>query len=334
MPTAHIGVVTGLPDLLNFIAALRKKAGLAPVAEANATALLFGGAGSLPQALITEFGVTIRRAFPALKAPRIPTDCVQAGRFNPDALPDLDLRRQAGERRIVYGNAIHKRFHQELYAYLQPDEFVFFDNGLSSYAEHSADIESDFAARGLPFPSLACYSLSPPLNVPRYLAGIPGCSLGMEDYEDAFVALRRLDSGWGAPGRPLHVIMGTSLFRTQKISWDEERATYLHLISQLKSTRPGETILYKAHPRACARPLITKGDGVDVVESTLPAEPFVTPGCNGAVYSITSTALFSFARLFSWKAHRIETPATRRLLDASPHLRMIDLISPTAIADL
>lgn len=324
----HIGVVTGLSDLVNFLGALRFRTKERIAGDSKIVAALFGHIESLPARLQAEFDWIVEKAFPYVNIVKIPPGCLQGNRFRPDGMPRLSFPRSAG-RRIVYGNGVHKRFHQEFFSYLEPDEFVFFDNGLSSYADHPSDIETEFAAHDIPFPSLACYSLSPPLPAPEYLSSIRSHYLGRQDYVAIYDALRAVvcetpETGW----LPSHVVIGTSLFRTKRITWEEERSIYMKLIRRLQDAQDGG-ILYKAHPRASDRPLITKADGIDVLDSSVPVEVFVKPGSKGAVYSISSTALFTLNKYFGWTAHRIETPAARTVLNQSPHLRLVESILPT-----
>lgn len=323
----HIGVVTGLSDLVSFLAACRIRSEASAARLNKITAVLFGQKASLPERLQFEFDHALKNAFPFLTSAKVSPDCLKGSSFDQRGVPPA-LRTKSSSHRIVYGNLIHKRLYQEFFSSLMPDEFIFFDNGLSSYADHKSDIKKEFAALDLPFPSVACYSLCPPLPVPEYLGTIPQRSLTREEYTEFFDQLRLLASDW-APDRwlPPHVIIGTSLFRTNRISWEEERSIYLRLIDKLQDEEDS-IILFKAHPRASSRPLITEDDGVDVLDSSLPVEAFVNPRTTGVVYSISSTSLLTMEKFFGWTAYRLETEMTQKLLADSPHLSKVNSIEP------
>lgn len=333
MAAEHIGVATGLADLANFLAAHKRRAAERGTEEGPIRIVLFGAKSSLPAGLQSEFTEVAVATFPELDVIVIPSQYVTRRGFDGEAFAHPYLRKTSA-RRIVYGNAIHQPLHRSLYAYLKPDEFVFFDNGLSSYSEHDADIAGDFAAIGAPFPSMACLSLVPALHAPGYLSSIPQVALGYDDYADIYARLRAaapgLPSGGWLPG---HVILGTSLFRTKRIEWGEERSIYLRLIKALKA-RTDERVAFKAHPRASDRPLITSDDGVEVLDTGLPVEALVRPGSKGCAYSISSTSLFTLKEYFGWSSFRMETAASRAVIDASPHLGMVNVFPPTPIDEI
>lgn len=251
-------------------------------------------------------------AFRDVETVLVPPERAARGVFQAEGYVEPRLSRGAA-RRVVYGNLIHKRLQQTFYAFLEPDEFVFFDNGISSYWEHDADINSLFGALNLPSPSMAYLTLD--LPVPKYLAAFPARRLALADYEPIYAGMRRA----AVPTAPLRddVIIGSSLFRTGRISWEDERAIYLRLAEKLD--RP---VAFKAHPRAADRPLVTSDDGFQVIESGIPIEALVQQGQIGAAYSISSTSLFTLASFFGWRAHCIETAATAEVMRASPHLAL------------
>lgn len=321
----HIGVVTGLSDLIAFLAAVRARTQASAATMSNVKAVLFGGQGSLPEPLRIEFVKTVETAFPFVTAFTTRTPCVHAGEFSIGSV-SADLPKKGTAFRVVYGNGIHKKPHQQFFSYLEPDEFVFFDNGLSSYASHPVDIKHEFTARNIPCPSLACYSLSSFLPIPSYLSSIPPYELSYAEYTEFFGRLRALEKSYSKEKwLPSNVIIGTSLFRTKRISWEMERSIYLSIIDRLKKSYNGD-ILFKCHPRSGVRLLITKEDGVTLFDSTLPAEAFVRPGSRGAIYSISSTSLLTFKKFFGWDAWRLENKATRQLLEGSPHLSMVNFV--------
>lgn len=326
----HIGVVTGLPDLVNFLAVLHRRLGDPSQEGLAVTALLFGQPVSLPAELQSEFFELARNAFPFLRADLIPPERVGVKEFDAEGYAPSWAGNPTGDR-IVYTNGVHKPFHQSFYEWLQPDEIHFFDNGLSSYADHRADIPKDFAARGLPALTDAYLTLHPPLPVPAYLSFAQHHTLTQTDFAPIYARLREAAptkpaSGW-LPG---HVIIGSSLFRQGKITWDEEREIYLRLTAHIRE-RGGENILYKAHPRASSRPLIKEADGVEVLDNTTPVEAFVQPGSKGVAYSISSTALLTLPSQFGWRALRIDTDKTRDLIAASSHLSKVNAIDAVSL---
>ncbi len=327
----HIGVVSGLLDLVNFLAACRVWSRERVPSKPKITAILFGHEASLPERLRSEFEFTIRRAFPYVDLEIIPPSCLNGNRFDEsDASIGIDLK--SASRRIVYGNAIHKKLHREFFKYLNPDEFVFFDNGLSSYADHPTDVATEFVKLDIPFPSLACYSLAPPLPIPDYLKSISNYDLTHNDFSSLFECLRRVDAqALPHDCLPSRVVIGTSLFRTKRIRWEEERAIYLKLFAKLREEEDSR-ILFKAHPRASNRPLIGPGDGVDVVDNSIPVEAFAKPDEKGVVYSISSTSLLTMEKYFGWRAYRIETEATRALLADSPHLSKVKEVESISLS--
>ncbi len=330
MTTEHIGVVTGLSDLANFLAALRRRTGAIAPAGDIVKIVLFGGFGSLPAGLMKEFMQVAADAFPEARILLAPPERVSGSDFDSEGYVEPQLSERAS-RRIVYGNAIHKPFHQSFYAFLAPDEFVFFDNGLSSYWRHDADIKSEFERYGVAFPSEAFLSLSPGLPTPPYLSAIPQTPLDYADYAEiyariAMAARIKPPGGWLAN----HVVLGTSLFRIKRISWEEERDIYRRLIDAIRREKDA-AVTFKAHPRASDRPLLTEADGADVLETGVPVEAFIKPGATGRAYSISSTSLFTMQHYFGWTAYRLDSPAARLVIKRSPHLGMINMVETLAV---
>ncbi len=318
MHTEHIGVVTGLPDLANFLAAANRYAPERDNAPRHLKSVLFGAKKSLPDKLQTEFVQIAKKAFPAIELFDAPIERISKRVFDGEGYEFP--QGEKGVQRIVYGNALQKAFHISYYALLRPDEFVFFDNGLSSYWQHDINVTQVFQDHGLQPPAAAYLTLSPPLPPPPYLNSVKQFSLQADDYAPIFAAMRSAVShppvsGW----LPQHVLIGTSLFRTNRISWEEERHAYLQIIIRLQQQGVSR-ILFKAHPRASERPLVTASDGVEILETPAPVEAFVKPGATGAAYSISSTSLFSLTSMFGWRCERIATPAANKVIDSLPHL--------------
>ncbi len=325
----HVGIVTGLADFANFLAAVTA-AGKRDHGDGDSIkAVLFGLPVSLPTGLQKEFMSVIEAGFPEVEPYIFPPELVSNDRidFNDAATARLQ---KTSKKRIVYGNALPKSFHQLLYAHLKADEFIFFDNGLSSYWDQQFDTAVKFPKLGIPVPSIACLSLSPPLNAPDYLNGIPIKELSFSDYDDAYANFRKAAAMSGNGWLPEHVILGTSIYRTGHLSWNEERSVYLRLIEAVKK-RGGEDILFKSHPRATERPLIFESDGVSVMESSLPIEAFAKPDSKGTAYGIASTSLISFERYFGWKSFRIDATETRRAVKKKPHRGLAAAIEPIII---
>lgn len=322
MQTEHVGVVSGLADLANFLAAQRRCAGND---GERIRIVLFGQGGSLPKQLRSEFDKVVAAAFPGYTQTTIPSELVGRERFDDARAGGLGLEKTG--RRIVYGNQIHKPFHLSFYRYLEPDEFVFFDNGLSSYWPHETDIRADFAAYGLAFPTRAYLSLHPPLPIPGYLADAPPATLARADYDDAYRAMKaRARQKPRDNVLPAHLIIGTSLFRTNHIAWEEERALYMDLVAALRR-RSDQPILFKTHPRAVARPLVTAADGVDVLDTIVPIEAFAHPKSNGFAYSIASTSLITLQKYYGFTPYRLDSPAVRRVAERMRHLDLTRNVS-------
>lgn len=327
MEKEYLGVVTGLSDLINFLAALQKHTRQSVDKISSVKAILFGQAISLPQALQNEFFDVAARAFPFLKTLMAPLERVSADGFDADGYAPPPHFEKNGPR-TVFANGVHKPFHQSFLTYLSPDEVCFFDNGLSSYAPHAANVEAHFTARGLPAIHKAYLTLHPPLPIPPYLSSAKASSLPLDVFVDIYATIRSAapEINW----LPEHVILGTSLFRTKRISWDDERETYLRLIDHIRTKHDSE-ILFKAHPRALDRPLITDTDGVIVMENSAPVEAFARHGLPGTAYSISSTALITLPAQFGWTSYRLKTEKTEALLDKSPHLSMVRFVKAISV---
>lgn len=314
----HRGVVTGLADLVSFLVVARQQITALPNERHSIVATLFGPSGSLPKELQSEFLSITQSAFPNIVASVHDPVSADAGEFP----INLTARGANISSRTVYGNLIHKPLFQKYFATLRPDAFVFFDNGLSSYWEHDADIGADFSALDLPFPALASLPLSPPLAIPTYLSAIPSWRPTRDHFHEAFTTMRQVAPAKVSPGVSI-IVLGSSIFRTNVLRWEEERDLYRRLIEQLRGRGP---ILFKAHPRAAARPLITEADGVDVLETTMPIEALIEPGHVGAVFGMASTALLTMPKFLGWRAYRLDTPETHRSAVKLPHQRLMDIV--------
>ncbi|WP_425410245.1 polysialyltransferase family glycosyltransferase [Hyphococcus sp.] len=327
--TEHIGIVTGLSDFANFLAAYNLTTRNTNREGDILKAVLFGRPKSLPSGMQKEFLEVVCSAFPFIDSFILPPETVLKNRIDFDNATRSRLEKTPAKR-IVYGNALHKPFHQYLYTFLKPDEFIFFDNGLSSYWDQPLDIHETFPEIGIPIPACACLGLAPPLQPPNYLKGLTQKSLSLNDFDMAFAGLRSAGKSPRGGWLTETVIFGTSIFRTGHLSWEEERGVYLRLIETLK--RRGENnIVFKAHPRATEKPIIFESDGVDVLENSIPVEAFVKPGAAGTAYGIASTSLITFERYFGWKSYRIDAPETRRAVEKKPHRGLAARIEPIII---
>jgi hypothetical protein len=322
----HVGVVSGLADLINFISSMIIRVGCTIDSLPSAKVILFGSDLSLPDQLKHEFAQTLNAAFSRIE---LSTNS-QNNEFHV-TLDGFTVPPEKTTRRIVYGNSIHKAEHLNFYASLEPDEFVFFDNGLSSYASHAFDIATAFAQQHLPFPALACLSIGDNLTPPAYLSEIPKITVPFTVLGPVYARIRNT----AATAQRLHtvpstVLIGTSLFRTGKISWEEERCVYLKAVCALRA-RGIDDILFKSHPRDSSKPLLTLDDGVNLSNSSLPIEAFIDLNSPGTAYSISSTSLFTLRDYFGWQCFRLSAPAAQSLLDKSPHLRLTNTLP---VADL
>jgi hypothetical protein len=272
---------------------------------------LFGETLSVSEELHDDFQHVSRTAFPALEVFRVNPDAIEAAIVPP---------KKDGVRRIVYGTLIHHKRPRTFFARLMPDDFVFFDNGMSSYWEHG-DISDEFRKKRLPLPSLAALALAPPLPIPSYLAAYPLWRVTYEDLADIFASLQRAVGVWVPDGDP-GIVLGTSMFRTGAVTWEEERELYLRVIDRARAQHT--SVVFKGHPRAAHRPLIGEEDGVAIIETTAPIEALVQQGNTGCVYGMASTALFSMPKFFGWRAYRIEALASRRAAAERIHRRLAD----------
>lgn len=118
---------------------------------------------------------------------------------------------------------------------------------------------------------------------------------------------------------PTNVILGTSLFRTNRITWEDERELYLDLISTIQQ-KSNTRILFKTHPRAVAHPLITLNDGIEVLDTVAPVEAFAEFNTEGFAYSISSTSLFTLQKYYGFTPFRIDSPAVRKVAERMQHL--------------
>lgn len=317
MSTEHVGVVSGLPDLANFLASVKRHTADTTAASAIRV-ILFGHDVSLPDPLRQEFDYIARTAFPRHDVGQIPSNLIRGNTFHSDQADSSRFEKNG--YRILYGNSIQKPLFLDLYGFLQPDEFVFFDNGLSSYWPHDTDIQETFAYYNVPLPVRSYLSLHPPLPLPRYLADVPSTNLKVSDFDATY--RRMADAAYQKPtggSLPSNVILGTSLFRTNRISWEDERNLYLDLISTLhrESNSP---ILFKTHPRAVAQPLIGTDDGVEVLNTIAPVEAFAEVNPDGFAYSISSTSLFTLQKYYQFTPFRLDSPAVRKVAERMRHL--------------
>tara|TARA_R110000868_G_scaffold43693_6_gene146731 strand:- start:5698 stop:6681 length:984 start_codon:yes stop_codon:yes gene_type:complete len=314
----HIGIVTGLADLVNFVGAACCRTGRTFDNLPPLKTILFGRDISLPMDLKAQFRQTLQDGFPNIEL--ISNDRDEDWRVSEEGF-SAPPRKMV--QRIVYGNSIHKPPHLDFYASLTPDEFVFIDNGLSSYAEHHFNCRAEFARRGLPNPNLACLSLGASLPVPAYLSDFTATNLTLHELGPVYRQIRGSAAGHPTSGGlPAIVLIGTSLYRTKRITWEQERDIYLAAIKSFHAEGIRD-ILFKSHPRASDRPLLTADDNIEVFDSSLPVEAFADPSASGVAYSISSTSLFTLRDYFGWQTYRLETPAARALLDRSPHLGLV-----------
>ncbi len=296
-------VVSGLADLVTALAVLRERGVSLNAVAQRASVALYGGALSLPEAMVREFVEVCGVAFPGLK--------VEVWRFADAAgeeaiLRDVDVAEARFTRRVVVGNLLHSPAHRRLYAAMNPRHFVFYDNGLSSYADYKLSLEEELAdwRRAPNFDAYLTHGDA--LGVPSYLGAAPPETLSVESFRTVYEHLQAacVDRAAMLDGESL-LILGTSFYRTKLISLEDERDLHQRLIADVRRRFSGR-VVYKPHPR-CDEELLGPGDAVEVLRSSMPVEALVAaPG--GHAFSFSSTALLTLQDHCGWRAHRAAHP--------------------------
>ncbi|MCB2014152.1 MAG: hypothetical protein KDE67_04590 [Sphingobium sp.] len=304
---------TGVADLVTAISALRRCGLWQSVPISKVSAILIGHGISLPDNLIQAFQKTARRAFGLTR--------VEAFRWNEHhlAIEAFVAAQPAGS--ILLSNQLQDAKIRQLIISLNPGKFIFYDNGLSSYHDHSVDLTlwrsllqgcDDFSAY---------LTYSDLFGTPDYLKqfvteGIPVDLLKetMEEIRDACVPLKKRLTSDAA------LILGTSFDRTKILSAEEELTIHRLLLEHIRKAHSGP-VFFKPHPRA-GSVYLDEGDGVIPLPVELPVEAYIAEA-GGVAYSYSSTALFSLSSMFDWRTFRVSHPLIEKVFAAKPQLSKI-----------
>jgi len=310
----QIIVVSGLPDLVTAIAALQQYGISLDELRSRALVLLLGDQISLPDDLCASFSRVAPQAFGFQH--------LGVHRWQ-DGQPALDLivAPFVGAE-LAAANHLQAKPHRDFLTRIQPRQFVFFDNGLSSYADHRFDMPRWLDGMPLDKSATAYLTHLHRFGVPAYLAGLRCESIPAPLLRTAAEAIgltcldpaERLGAGDA-------VILGTSFSRSRLISVEDERAAHALLWREVSRRHPGR-ICFKAHPRAIV-PMFEDPTIVRELDKALPLEAFVSEG-GGAAYSFSSTCLFTLEDQFGWASYRASHPALDMVLDARMQLAKMD----------
>lgn len=206
----------------------------------------------------------------------------------------------------IFTHTLDKPAEQAVLQAYPDARIVLYDNGLASHLNRpvcpgppnpktSGQVPEALLSRV----HVSFFSLIGELPVPDYLTNVRcveidrtwllgAAKAAFENAPEAFSA--ECDS-------PCVLVLGTSFYRTRQISFEDERFSYVSLLRQLRQ-RGVSSIIYKEHPRANREPLLGPSDGVQRLESRMPAEIWPLATRFEATYSIASTALLTIRKLF------------------------------------
>lgn len=303
-------IVSGLPDLVTALAALRRHGVCDAELRRRGYVLLLGHQGSLSDELCSVVRRVTRHAY---GIERIGLHRWENGA---GALPEAIAA--AGVAPLVAGNHLQALSHREAIAAFGPEEFLFFDNGLSSYADHRVPVAEWLAAIPTCKRAVAYLTHRTRFGAPAYLSPFEVMDLPAADLREAAAPIRTACIPADAQlGDRAAIIIGTSFCRMGLVSPDDERAAHLRLLQEVRARHNGP-IHFKAHPRASVA-LLSESDGVAVMDAHLPVEAFIS-GPGGAAYSFTSTCLFTLEDQFAWRTFRASHPAMDVVLEARMQL--------------
>ncbi len=312
-------LVSGVADLMTAIAALRVDGVWSEAHSHKTIAVIIGQRVSLPENLVGAFREVAANSFGLsdIKAFRWGEDNDAIDKF-------IDIEAGAD---ILAANQLQDSRQRGLIAALKPRQFMFYDNGLSSYASHDIDINSWIA--GMPeCRRFAAYlSCAREFGVPPYLRAFAVASLTPDALKKSAHDIRKACvSRQDVLSSNAVVILGTSFDRTNIISADEEHILHKQMIDAIRKQQGGP-YFFKPHPRA-NQAYLADEDDVKTLPTELPVEVYIS-GSGGTAYSFSSTALFTLPMMFGWRAYRVAHPLMEKVFRARPQLAKISVMSPS-----
>ncbi|MAN45849.1 MAG: hypothetical protein CMF04_06520 [Hyphomonas sp.] len=258
-------------------------------------------------------------------------ESIQSFRWGEDDDKIREFAKAGSGSGLVVANQLQSPRQRELITALQPREFIFYDNGLSSYVDHKVDMERWIETLPNCQRFAAYLSYANEFGIPAYLHAFDTASLAPSVLArsaqlvcNAFLTEKDLLPAGAA------VILGTSFDRTNILSASEEQALHQHLAKLVRERHEGP-IFFKPHPRA-GDVYLTEADDVSPLSTELPIEAYVS-SADGTAYSFSSTALFSLPAMFGWKAHRVQHELMDKVFTSRPQLAKMKILQPSIILE-
>lgn len=257
-----------------------------------------------------------------------------------DTKPSDEARREFKERLgvktcdVIYTHSPHLLAEQSIMGMYPEARIILFDNGLQSHVTKeiylgppdplkSGKISQNVLDRVV----TAYFSLFGDLPIPDHLCSIP-CEEIPSDWLLNVARGAVASVSLPHPDLSSALILGTSFYRSNLVTYEEEKRVYLSLIESLISCGE-ESILYKEHPRANREPLVGKSKSVQHIESPMPVELLPLNLNIHSSYSISSTALLTLKKLFGIPSYTIgrDLPLVSKL----KHVRMLHTAVPSPV---
>ncbi len=317
-------LASGLADLATAIAALTVHGAWPRSDPSRISVILVGHRVSLPDNLANSFRKAAAQSFNFSD--------IEVFRWGEDQAELEAFSKSRSGADVVVANQLQDPRQRALVAALRPRQFIFYDNGLSSYSEHDVDLVS-WAGELVNCRHFFAYlSYSDVFGDPAYLRPFQTTSLSPSALSMSMAEVRKgcvpltdqLPEG-------AVVILGTSFDRTNIISASDELRIHQELLAVI-GERHGGPIYFKPHPRA-NQTYLGEADGVIPLSAELPVEAFVSSS-DGTAYSFSSTALFSLPEMFGWDAYRVQHPLMERVFDARPQLAKIKVLAPSLVLEM
>jgi len=278
----------------------------------------FGSKGSIPPKLYNEFiqlssrlkhqividAVEVSGCVSAFAQPATLGDIVEAIRSLFDGLSITE----------IFTNSLEKGFIAGAMKLFPDARVAVYDNGLVSHLDmpiYTGEWRirrrraGPIAQESMSRVEIAYFSLLEHLPVPAQLAGKEVRGISAEALR---LATQEAHDNWAdlvprLPSDYTEILIGTSFYKTERISFEEERNAYLGVVERLSER--GRKVAYKEHPRATERPLLTTADNVMVIDSSIPVEVICQDNPFLDAYSISSSSLFTLNKMMGTRMHAI-----------------------------
>lgn len=235
-------LASGIADLTTAVAALMNNGAWADLASRDVTAVIIGQGVSLPDNLIGAFRRAAETAYGLQH--------IYAFRWGED---DDSIRKFAEAESgcgMVVANQLQSSRQRELVTALKPREFMFYDNGLSSYVDHKIDMAGWFETLSDCQRFEAHLSYADEFGVPAYLHSFDAAPLAPSTLARSMLCVREacLTERELLPSGAV-VVLGTSFDRTNIVSASKERTLHQQMVKCVRARHEGP-IFFKPHPRA------------------------------------------------------------------------------------